>query len=231
MTAYPERADIERNGQKYTGRRDGEHYWDGGCSPTRMLDYSPRRSRLTFQVDVFQAQGWLPNATRIFGLAPIAKGAGCAGVRCHVMLSARKKSTREHIRTSSSSVCESKQPAVDIKSEHRPASDRNGPPVRIGMHHGLYRNPRSTRPGAARSATSIRSGVVGFGPSAVLERLLGSIVSSEVESRCLDVSRGAKLGDRPEVDSCGAVECWRLALDQQTVEIEFEGAKVSEARR
>jgi NTE family protein len=43
---------------------DGEHYRDGGlCSNTALqyvLDYSPRRSRLTFQVDVFQAQGRLP---------------------------------------------------------------------------------------------------------------------------------------------------------------------------
>ena len=44
---------------------DGEHYWDGGLfsnTPLQyMLDYSPRRSRLTFQVDVFQAQGELPS--------------------------------------------------------------------------------------------------------------------------------------------------------------------------
>ena len=43
---------------------DGEHYWDGGLfsnTPLQyVLDYSPRRSRLTFQVDVFQAQGQLP---------------------------------------------------------------------------------------------------------------------------------------------------------------------------
>jgi NTE family protein len=43
---------------------DGEHYWDGGLfsnTPLQyVLDYSPRRSRLTFQVDVFQAQGRLP---------------------------------------------------------------------------------------------------------------------------------------------------------------------------
>jgi NTE family protein len=43
---------------------DGEHYWDGGLfsnTPLEyILDYSPRRSRLTFQVDVFQAQGELP---------------------------------------------------------------------------------------------------------------------------------------------------------------------------
>jgi NTE family protein len=44
---------------------DGEHYWDGGLfsnTPLQyMLDYSPRRSRLTFQVDVFRAQGQLPS--------------------------------------------------------------------------------------------------------------------------------------------------------------------------
>ena len=44
---------------------DGEHYWDGGLfsnTPLQyVLDYSPRRSRLTFQVDVFQAQGRLPS--------------------------------------------------------------------------------------------------------------------------------------------------------------------------
>src|SRR5215813_4893816 len=44
---------------------DGEHYWDGGIysnTPLQhVLDYSPRRSRLTFQVDVFQAQGRLPS--------------------------------------------------------------------------------------------------------------------------------------------------------------------------
>jgi NTE family protein len=43
---------------------DGEHYWDGGLfsnTPLEyVLDYSPRRSRLTFQVDVFQPAGWLP---------------------------------------------------------------------------------------------------------------------------------------------------------------------------
>lgn len=43
---------------------DGEHYWDGGLfsnTPLQyVLDYSPRRSRLTFQVDVFQAHGRLP---------------------------------------------------------------------------------------------------------------------------------------------------------------------------
>jgi NTE family protein len=44
---------------------DGEHYWDGGLfsnTPLQyVLDYSPRRSRLTFQVDVFHAQGQLPS--------------------------------------------------------------------------------------------------------------------------------------------------------------------------
>jgi NTE family protein len=43
---------------------DGEHYWDGGLfsnTPLEyVLDYSPRRSRLTFQVDLFHAQGQLP---------------------------------------------------------------------------------------------------------------------------------------------------------------------------
>ena len=43
---------------------DGEYYWDGGLysnTPLEyVLDYSPRRSRLTFQVDVFQPAGWLP---------------------------------------------------------------------------------------------------------------------------------------------------------------------------
>jgi NTE family protein len=43
---------------------DGEHYWDGGLvsnTPLQyVLDYYPRRSRLTFQVDVFQGFGNLP---------------------------------------------------------------------------------------------------------------------------------------------------------------------------
>ena len=43
---------------------DGEYYWDGGLfsnTPLQyVLDYSPRRSRLTFQVDVFDARGRLP---------------------------------------------------------------------------------------------------------------------------------------------------------------------------
>src|SRR5262245_61384759 len=43
---------------------DGEHYWDGGLvsnTPLQyVLDYSPRPSRLTFQVDVFQARGQIP---------------------------------------------------------------------------------------------------------------------------------------------------------------------------
>src|SRR5262249_46122620 len=45
---------------------DGEHYWDGGLFSNtpleHVLDYSPRRSRLTFQVDVFQPAGWLPTS-------------------------------------------------------------------------------------------------------------------------------------------------------------------------
>jgi len=44
---------------------NGEHYWDGGLfsnTPLQyVLDYSPRRSRLTFEVDVFPAQGRLPS--------------------------------------------------------------------------------------------------------------------------------------------------------------------------
>ncbi|HEY2137954.1 MAG TPA: patatin-like phospholipase family protein [Xanthobacteraceae bacterium] len=43
---------------------DGEQYWDGGLfsnTPLQyMVDFSPRRSRLIFQVDVFQAHGCLP---------------------------------------------------------------------------------------------------------------------------------------------------------------------------
>ncbi len=43
---------------------DGEHYWDGGLvsnTPLRyVLDHYPRRSRLSFQVDVFQGFGLLP---------------------------------------------------------------------------------------------------------------------------------------------------------------------------
>jgi NTE family protein len=43
---------------------DGEHYWDGGLvsnTPLQyVLDYHPRRSRLTFQVDVFQGFGQIP---------------------------------------------------------------------------------------------------------------------------------------------------------------------------
>lgn len=42
----------------------GEHYWDGGIVSNTplayVLDQLPRRSRLTFQVDVFQAHGQLP---------------------------------------------------------------------------------------------------------------------------------------------------------------------------
>ncbi len=43
---------------------DGEHYWDGGLVSNTPLQYVlekiPRRSRLTFQVDVFPARGKLP---------------------------------------------------------------------------------------------------------------------------------------------------------------------------
>ncbi len=43
---------------------DGEHYWDGGLvsnTPLQyVLEYIPRRSRLTFQVDVFPSRGALP---------------------------------------------------------------------------------------------------------------------------------------------------------------------------
>jgi NTE family protein len=43
---------------------DGEYYWDGGLvsnTPLQyVLDFAPRRSRLTFAVDVFQAQGQVP---------------------------------------------------------------------------------------------------------------------------------------------------------------------------
>ena len=43
---------------------DGEYYWDGGLvsnTPLQyVLDFYPRRSRLTFQVDVFQGRGQLP---------------------------------------------------------------------------------------------------------------------------------------------------------------------------
>jgi NTE family protein len=43
---------------------DGEHYWDGGLvsnTPLQyVLEYVPRRSRLTFQVDLFDAHGCLP---------------------------------------------------------------------------------------------------------------------------------------------------------------------------
>ncbi|NKC31452.1 DUF3734 domain-containing protein [Falsiroseomonas selenitidurans] len=43
---------------------DGEHYWDGGLVSNTPLQYVltkiPRRSRLTFQVDVFHASGPLP---------------------------------------------------------------------------------------------------------------------------------------------------------------------------
>jgi NTE family protein len=43
---------------------DGEFYWDGGLvsnTPLEyVLDYIPRRSRLTFQVDLFHARGAVP---------------------------------------------------------------------------------------------------------------------------------------------------------------------------
>ncbi len=43
---------------------DGEYYWDGGIVSNTplayVLDQLPRRSRLTFQVDVFQAYGQVP---------------------------------------------------------------------------------------------------------------------------------------------------------------------------
>ncbi len=43
---------------------DGEHYWDGGLvsnTPLQyVLDYYPRHSRLSFQVDVFQGRGQFP---------------------------------------------------------------------------------------------------------------------------------------------------------------------------
>ena len=43
---------------------DGEHYWDGGLvsnTPLQyVVEYYPRRSRLTFQVDLFPASGALP---------------------------------------------------------------------------------------------------------------------------------------------------------------------------
>ena len=50
---------------------DGEHYWDGGLvsnTPLQyVLDYYPRRSRLCFQVDVFQAYGQMPGALEEVG--------------------------------------------------------------------------------------------------------------------------------------------------------------------
>jgi len=43
---------------------DGEYYWDGGLVSNtpleHVLDYYPRRSRLTFQVDLFHSYGQLP---------------------------------------------------------------------------------------------------------------------------------------------------------------------------
>jgi len=50
---------------------DGEHYWDGGLvsnTPLQyVLDYYPRRSRLTFQVDLFQGFGQLPTTLEEVG--------------------------------------------------------------------------------------------------------------------------------------------------------------------
>jgi NTE family protein len=47
---------------------DGEYYWDGGLvsnTPLQhVLDYYPRRSRLTFQVDLFPGYGHLPRNLR-----------------------------------------------------------------------------------------------------------------------------------------------------------------------
>ncbi len=44
---------------------DGEQYWDGGVVSNTplayVLDQLPRRSRLTFQVDVFQGYGFVPS--------------------------------------------------------------------------------------------------------------------------------------------------------------------------
>lgn len=44
---------------------DGEFYWDGGLVSNtplqQILDIEPRKSRLTFQVDVFQSYGALPS--------------------------------------------------------------------------------------------------------------------------------------------------------------------------
>jgi NTE family protein len=44
---------------------DGEYYWDGGLvsnTPLQhVLDHYPRRSRLTFQVDLFQSYGRIPS--------------------------------------------------------------------------------------------------------------------------------------------------------------------------
>ena len=44
---------------------DGEYYWDGGLvsnTPLQyVVEYIPRRSRLTFQVDLFHASGQLPS--------------------------------------------------------------------------------------------------------------------------------------------------------------------------
>lgn len=50
---------------------DGEFYWDGGLvsnTPLQyVLDYVPRRSRLTFQVDLFNARGPVPTDLETVG--------------------------------------------------------------------------------------------------------------------------------------------------------------------
>ena len=50
---------------------DGEFYWDGGLvsnTPLQyVLDYYPRRSRLAFQIDLFQAYGNIPKSLEEVG--------------------------------------------------------------------------------------------------------------------------------------------------------------------
>ena len=50
---------------------NGEFYWDGGLvsnTPLQyVLDYYPRRSRLAFQIDLFQAYGNIPNSLEEVG--------------------------------------------------------------------------------------------------------------------------------------------------------------------
>ncbi len=50
---------------------DGEFYWDGGLvsnTPLQyVLDYHPRRSRLAFQIDLFQAYGNIPSSLEEVG--------------------------------------------------------------------------------------------------------------------------------------------------------------------